>query len=113
MKSITKSLTTFESSILKFAVMLDVAMSSPRFPFKGIIPPKKNWCILTGIAAKVNRRSAANCAFEAIFQAVSSFFTINRLAAIGAKIASSSAVAAHRLTGIKPTPVAAFGYFSV
>jgi hypothetical protein len=59
---------------------------SPRFPFKGIIPPQKNKCSLTKIAAKVNRGAAANCAFEAVFQAVSSFFTIDRLAAIGEKM---------------------------
>ena len=38
------------------------------------------------IAAEVNRGAAANCAFEAVFQAVSSFFTIDRLAAIGEKM---------------------------
>jgi hypothetical protein len=93
--------------------MLDVAMLSPRFPFKGIIPPKKSKCSLAKIVARVNWGTAPNRTFEAVFYTVSSLFAIDRLAAIGTKITSSSAVAAHRLTGIKPTPVAAFGYFSV
>ena len=62
--------------------MLDVAMLSPRFPFKGIVPTKKNKYSLAKTAAKVNRGAAANCVFEAVFQAVSSFFVIDRLAAI-------------------------------
>ena len=33
----------------------------------------KNWCSLAEIAAKVNRGAAANCYFEAVFQAVCSF----------------------------------------
>ena len=75
MKASTKSLAAFGSSILKFAVMLDVAILSPRFPLKGITPPKKNKFSLTKIAARVNRGAAANCTFETVFQAVSSFFT--------------------------------------
>jgi len=86
MKASTKSLAAFGSSILKFAVMLDVAILSPRFPFKGIAPLMKNKCSLTKIAARVNWGAAANCTFEAVFQAVSSFFTIDRLAAIGEKM---------------------------
>ena len=63
--------------------MLDVAMLLPRFPFKGIVPPKKNESSLAELAAKVNRGAMVNCAFEAIFQPVSSLFTTDRLAAIG------------------------------
>jgi len=61
--------------------MLDVAILSPRFPLKGKTPPKKNKFSLTKIAARVNRGAAAYCAFETVFQAVSSFFTIDRLGA--------------------------------
>ncbi|MDE3274740.1 MAG: hypothetical protein PUJ80_01795 [Verrucomicrobiota bacterium] len=46
----------------------------------------KNKCSLAEIAAKGNRGAATNCAFEAVFQTVSSFFTIDRLAAIGEKM---------------------------
>jgi hypothetical protein len=63
--------------------MLDVAMLSPRFPFKGIVPPKKNESSLAELAAKVNWGTAANRTFEAVFHAVSSFFSIDRLADIG------------------------------
>ncbi len=86
MKASTKSLAAFGSSILKFAVMLDVAILSPRFPFKGIIPPKENESSLAELAAKVNWGATENCAFEAVFQTILSFFTIDRLAAIGEKM---------------------------
>ena len=46
--------------------MLDVAMLSPRFPFKGIIPPKRNKCSLAKNAARVNWGTAANRTFEAV-----------------------------------------------
>ena len=85
-KASAKSLAAFGSSILKFAVMLDVTMLSPRFPFKGIIPQKKNESSLAELAAKVNWGTAANRTFEAVFQAVSSFFAICRLAAIDVKM---------------------------
>jgi len=62
--------------------MLDVAMLSPRFPFKSIIPPKENKCSLAKNAARVNWGAAANRTFEAVFHTVSSLFAIDRLAAI-------------------------------
>ncbi len=46
----------------------------------------KDKCSLTKIAARVNWGAAANYAFEAVFQTVSSFFTIDRLAATGEKM---------------------------
>ena len=84
MKASTKSLAAFGSSILKFAVMLDVAMLT-LLSVQGHNTPKKNTCILAELAARVNWSAAANYAFGAIFQTVSSFFTIDRLAAIGDK----------------------------
>lgn len=84
MKAFTKSLAAFGSSILKFAVMLDVAMLT-LLSVQGHNTPKKNTCILAELAARVNWSAAANYAFEAIFQTVSSFFTIDLLAAIGDK----------------------------
>jgi hypothetical protein len=69
----------------------DSLFSSRRCSFlfssvQGHSTPKKNKCSLAKIAARVNWGAAANCAFEAVFQAVSSFFTIARLAAIGEKM---------------------------
>jgi hypothetical protein len=44
----------------------------------------KNWCSLAEIAAKVNWGAAANCYFEAVFQAVYSFFPARFWAGRGA-----------------------------